>query len=343
MTNRQWLLKSRPEGHVTEAHFELREAPIPSPADGEFLVRTLYVSFDPAMRGWMNEDPGYVPPIGLGSVMGASGVGEVIESRHQAYRSGDIVVGMLGWQEYALVGDGGPFSAQRIDAEHPLSYYLGILGGTGLTAYFGLLGVGQPAAGETVVVSGAAGATGSVAAQIAKIKQCRVIGIAGGQEKCRCLIDELGLDAAIDYKTEDVSARLGELCPDGINIYFDNVGGSTLEAAVGHMALHGRIPLCGMISGYNAEHPAPGPHNLFLLITKRIRMEGFLILDYLDRFDDGRRELSAWLASGQLKAIEDIQEGFERIPETFLRLFRGANIGKQVLKIADPSGTQERA
>ena len=325
---------------MTEAHFELREAPIPSPGDGEFLVRTLYVSFDPAMRGWMNEDPGYVPPIELGSVMRASGVGEVTESRHPSYKVGDIVGGLLGWQEYALVGEGGPFSAQPINPEHPLPSYLGVLGGTGLTAYFGLLGVGQPKAGETVVVSGAAGATGSVAAQIAKIKQCRVIGIAGGQEKCRCLIDDLGLDAAIDYKTEDVATRLGELCPDGIDIYFDNVGGPTLEAAIDHMALHGRIPLCGMISGYNAEQPSPGPRNLFRLITKRIRMEGFLILDYFDRFDEGRRELSAWLASGQLKPLEDVQEGFEQIPSTFLRLFRGANIGKQVLKIADRSATE---
>jgi hypothetical protein len=339
MMNRQWLLQSRPQGQVTEAHFECREAPLPSPKDGEFVVRTLYVSFDPAMRGWMNEDPGYMPPIALGSVMGASGVGEIVESRHQGYRVGDIVVGMLGWQEYALIGEGGPFAAQRIDAEHPLPSYLGILGGTGLTAYFGLLDVGQPTPGDTVVVSGAAGATGSVAAQIAKIKKCRVIGIAGGPAKCRCLTDDLGLDAAIDYKSENVGARLGELCPDGINVYFDNVGGSTLEAAIDHMALHGRIPLCGMISGYNAEQ-SPGPHNLFLLIAKRIRMEGFLIPDYFDRFEVGRRELSEWLAAGQLKALEDVQEGFENIPSTFLRLFQGANLGKQVLKMADPSATE---
>ena len=339
MMNRQWLLKSRPQGQVTEAHFERREAPLPSPKDGELVVRTLYVSFDPAMRGWMNEDPGYMPPIPLGSVMGASGVGEVIESRHQNYQVGDIVVGMLGWQEYALIGEGGPFAAQKIDPEHPLPSYLGILGGTGLTAYFGLLDVGKPTPGDTVVVSGAAGATGSVAAQIAKIKQCRVIGIAGGAAKCRCLTDDLGLDAAIDYKSENVGARLGELCPDGINVYFDNVGGSTLEAAIDHMALHGRIPLCGMISGYNAEQSPPGPRNLFLLIAKRIRMEGFLIPDYFDRFEVGRRELSEWLAGGQLKALEDVQEGFENIPSTFLRLFQGANLGKQVLKLADPSAT----
>ncbi len=325
---------------MTEAHFEFRETPLPSPKNGEFAVRTLYVSFDPAMRGWMNEDPGYMPPIALGSVMGASGVGEVIESRHKDYPVGDIVIGMLGWQEYALIGGGGPFAAQRIDPEHPLPSYLGVLGGTGLTAYFGLLEVGQPTAGETVVVSGAAGATGSVAAQIAKIKQCRVIGIAGGPAKCRCLTEDLGLDAAIDYKAENVAARLGELCPDGINVYFDNVGGPTLEAAIDHMALHGRIPLCGMISGYNATQSPPGPHNLFQLIAKRIRMEGFLIPDYFDRFEVGRRELSEWLASGQLKALEDVQEGFENIPSTFLRLFQGANLGKQVLKIADPSATE---
>ena len=188
-----------------------------------------------------------------------------------------------------------------------------------------------------MVVSGAAGATSSVAAQIGKIKQCRVIGIAGGPAKCEWLTGELGLDAAIDYKTEDVGARLGVLCPDGVGIYFDNVGGHILETAIGHMALGGRIPLCGMISGYNAEQPQPGPRNLFLLIARRIRMEGFLVMDYADRFEEARRELSAWLASGQLTSREDVQEGFENIPSTFLRLFSGANLGKQVLKVADPS------
>jgi NADPH-dependent curcumin reductase CurA len=213
---------------------------------------------------------------------------------------------------------------------------MSVLGGTGVTGYFGLLEVGQAKAGETVVVSGAAGATGSVAVQIAKIKGCRAIGIAGGQAKCRVLIDELGIDGAIDYKNENVGERLSELCPKGVDVYFDNVGGKLLETMITHMALRGRIAISGMISGYNAETPPPGPANLFELVTKRLRMEGFLVMDYAARFDEARRELESWLASGRLKALVDVQEGFENIPKTFLRIFSGANLGKQVLKIADP-------
>ena len=336
MPNRQWRLVSRPKGQVTEANFGFHEGAIPSLQGGELLVRTLYVSFDPAMRGWMDEDPGYMPPIAIGTVMGASGVGQVTEPRHPSFARGDVVAGMLGWQDYTVCGGGGPFGVQRIEGQHPFPWYLGVLGGTGLTAYFGMLNVGRPKEGDTVVVSGAAGATGSVAAQIVKIKQCRVIGIAGGSAKCRWLTDELGLDSAIDYKSEDVGSRLGTLCPDGIDIYFDNVGGQIFETAIGHMALRGRVPLCGMISGYNANQPPPGPHNLFLLIARRIRLEGFLVMDYGDHFEEARKELSTWLASGQLKSREDVQEGFENIPSTFLRLFSGANIGKQVLKLADP-------
>ena len=337
MTNRQWRLVSRPKGQVTETNFDSHKVAMPSPKDGELLVRTLYVSFDPAMRGWMSENPGYMPPIQLGTVMLASGIGQVTESRNPGFGRGDFVFGMLGWQDYAVcAGDGGPFGVHKIEPTHPLPSYLGVLGGTGLTGYFGMLDLAHPKAGETVVVSGAAGATGSVAAQIGKIKQCRVIGIAGGPAKCEWLTGELGLDAAIDYKAEDVGARLGALCPDGVDIYFDNVGGGILETVIGHMALGGRIPLCGMISGYNAEQPQPGPRNLFLLIARRVRMEGFLVMDYADRFEEARRELSAWLASGQLTSREDVQEGFENIPSTFLRLFSGANLGKQVLKVADP-------
>ncbi len=334
--NRQWRLASRPTGMATETDFVYREEAKPTIDDGQFLVRVLYVSFDPAMRGWMTDDPGYVPPIEIGSVMRASGLGQVIESRHEEFAAGEIVAGPFGWQDYTVCDGREPRSVQRVDPVHPLSSYLGVLGGTGLTAYFGMLDVAKPKAGDTVLVSGAAGATGSIAAQIAKLQQCRVIGIAGGTPKCKWLTDELGLDAAIDYKSDDVDARLGELCPKGVDVYFDNVGGSVLETVLDHMAVWGRVALCGMISGYNAEQPPAGPRNLFLVITRRIRMEGFLIPDYAPRFNEARRALSAWLASGKITAREDIQEGFENIPSTFLRLFHGANIGKQLLKIADP-------
>ena len=224
----------------------------------------------------------------------------------------------------------------KITAGHPLPDYLGVLGGIGLTAHLGLLHVAKIASGETVLISGAAGATGSTAAQIAKLKGCRVIGIAGGPAKCRWLMEELQLAAAIDYKSEDVAARLGELCPAGVDVYFDNVGGRILEAAISRMALRGRIALCGMISGYNDATPTPGPANLFEMVTRRIRMEGFLVMDFAPLFADARRDLETWLAAGQLKSYVDVQEGFENIPKTFMRIFTGENIGKQMLKIAEP-------
>ena len=332
--NRQWRLVARPDGMVQTSDFECREAPVPVVGEGDYLLRTLYVSVDPAQRGWMNEDPGYMPPIPLGEVMRGGTLSEVVESRHPGHAVGDIVSGFFGWQEYAL-GSSGLMGGQTITPEHPLPRYLGVLGGTGLTAYFGLLDVGQAKAGQTVLVSGAAGATGSVAAQIAKIKGCRVIGIAGGAEKCAWLTGDLGLDAAIDYKHEDVSERLDALCPDGVHVYFDNVGGAILESAIAHMAQDGRIACCGMIAGYNDAEPQPGPNNLFLLIARRITMAGFLVPDFASRFEEARRELSAWLASGKLQAREDVQEGFEQVPATFLRLFSGRNVGKQVLKVAD--------
>jgi len=335
--NRQWILASRPAGMVSEANFQYREVQLPRPADGEFLVRVLYVSFDPAMRAFLNARPGYASPQPVGDVMRASAIGQVVESQAPDFHPGDLIVGNFGWQDYAVSSGLGPYPPMKVPSTHPPPAYLGVLGGTGLTAYFGMLEVGKPQAGETVVVSGAAGATGSIAAQIAKLQGARVIGIAGGATKCGWLTGELKLDAAIDYRTERVAERLRELCPDGIHVYFDNVGGEILEIAIDQMATWGRIALCGMISSYNAAEPPPGPRNLFTLIARRVRMEGFLILDYAPRFSAARRELSAWLAQGKLKAREDLQEGFENIPRTFLRLFSGENIGKQLLKIADPA------
>jgi NADPH-dependent curcumin reductase len=319
---------------VTPDDFKYAEEPAPAPGENQCLVRTLYVSFDPAMRAFLHDRPSYVPPQPIGEVMRAGAVGQVVESRGPGLQPGDLVVGGFGWQDYAAVPTA---AAMKVAGNRPLPDYLGVLGGIGLTAYFGLMRVAKIAPGETVLVSGAAGATGSTTAQIAKLKGCRTIGIAGGPVKCRWLLDELQLDGAIDYKNEDVAARIAELCPNGVDVYFDNVGGKVLEAAIGRMALRGRIALCGMISGYNDAQPTPGPANLFEMVTRRIRMEGFLVMDDAPQFPEARRELEAWLAAGQLKSYVDVQEGFENIPKTFMRIFTGANVGKQVLKIADPS------
>jgi NADPH-dependent curcumin reductase CurA len=336
LVNRQWRLLRRPTGMVSAADFGLHEEPVRRPADGELLVRTLYVSFDPAMRAFLNDRPSYVPPQPVGQVMRAGAIGQIAESRVAGYAAGEFLTGAFGWQEYANVPADQLRGVGKIVPRHPLPAYLGILGGTGLTGYFGLLEVGRPQPGDTVVISAAAGASGSSAAQIAKLKGLRTIGIAGGPEKCRWLIDELRLDGAIDYKSEDVGARLTALCPQGINVYFDNVGGRLLETAIAHMARRGRIVLCGMISVYNDAQPQPGPSNLFELVARSVRMEGFLGFDFADKFESARREMETWVDAGQLRNFADVQEGFENIPKTFLRIFTGANIGKQMLKIADP-------
>ncbi len=359
--NRQWLLASRPRGAVAEADFSYREEPCPSIGDGQFLVRTLYVSVDPGLRGWLTSSPEYlsqaldlyldalfvtrgqmtVPPeysapLPIGSVMCGPALGQVVESRHPEFAVGDFVTGLLGWQDYCA-SNGTRVPIFRFKRVHPLPRYLGVLGNNGMTAYFGMLDVARPREGETVLVSGAAGATGSIAAQIAKLQRCRVIGIAGGKEKRRWLTEELGLDGAIDYKSEDLDVRLKELCPGGINVYFDNVGGRTLEIVLDHMATWGRIALCGAISDYNHGASRTGPANLAHLATRRIRMEGFLAPDYSPRYREARRQLSAWLATGALKSYEQIHEGFENIPRAFLGLFRGANTGKAMVKLADPA------
>jgi len=335
--NRQWLLATRPAGMVKETDFAYRESSIPALQNGEFLVRNLYISFEPAMRGWMRDLPGYIAPVQIGEVMRAPGVGQVVESRHPIFNPGDFVHGSFGWQDYmATSGSDIMMPVRKISPGLSLTIPLSVLGLNGLTAYFGLLDVGRPQAGETVVVSGAAGATGSVAGQIAKIKECRVIGIAGGSEKCRWLTREAGFDAAIDYKSEQVQERLAKLCLSGINIFYDNVGGEILDAALAHIALKARVVLCGAISRYNEETPSPGPKNYLNILIQRARMEGFIVLDYAPRFDAALKELTGWVTAGKIKFKEDIQEGFENIPKTFLRLFDGKNFGKQLLKIADP-------
>lgn len=333
--NRQWRLAVRPEGLVGDEHFHWTEEPVPElTADGQVLVRTLMLSCDPAQRGWMARDT-YVPAVGIGEVMRAFGVGRVVASRHPDHAPAELVQGVLGWQDYALLDATSDARLSPVPPEVPIPLAMSVFGITGLTAYFGLLDVGQPKAGETVVVSGAAGATGSVAGQIARLKGCRVVGIAGGPEKCGWLVDEARFDAAVDYRSEDVRARLGELCPNGIDVFFDNVGGTILDAALAHLAFRGRVVLCGAIASYNRTQPAPGPRNYINLLLQRGRMEGFIILDSLHRAGEAIAELGPWVRSGELTVQVDIQEGLEHAPRTLRRLFTGENRGKQLLKVAD--------
>jgi len=331
--NRRWLLARRPVGMVEVGDFRFDEAPCPEPAEGEVLVALRWLAFDPAMRGWMEDRDSYLPPVGIGEVMRGGGVGEVVASGHPDHPVGELVQGFFGWQEYALVGDSAVAGLSRVPSGVPPTLVLSVLGITGLTAWFGLYDIGKPQKGETVVVSGAAGATGSVAAQLAKLEGCRVIGIAGGAVKCAWLRDQAGLDAVVDYKAENVAARLRELCPKGIDIYFDNVGGEILDAALARLALRARVVMCGGISGYNEKEPPPGPRNLMNVIIQRARMQGFIVLDYAPRFGEAVGELAAHVREGRIAYLEDIQHGIENAPGTFLRLFDGSNQGKQLLEI----------
>ena len=333
-TNKQWALAKRPHGMISESNWKLQEAPVPQLADGEALVQTLYLSCDPTQRGWMEDRPSYMPPVGIGEVMRAGSVGRVIESRSPLLAPGDCVEGMAGWQQYSVVKAGGPFGATKLPAGLDPKLLMGVLGVTGLTAYFGLLDLGKPKAGETVVVSGAAGATGSIAGQIARIQGCRVIGIAGGPDKCAWLTKEARFDAAIDYKHENVSARLRQLAPQGVDVYFDNVGGPILDAVLEQIRMRARVVLCGGISAYNEVEPPPGPRNLKNHVIQRGRMEGFSVIDYAARFAEGREALKRWVDAGELAHQEDIVAGIERAPEALLRLFSGKNLGKQLVQVA---------
>ena len=331
--NRQWILASRPAGEIEDGTFELRTGPVPEPKDGEILVRNLYLSFDPTQRGWINDAPGYVEPVQIGEVMRAGSVGRVEVSHHPDFAEGDMVAGAFGWQDYAISDGTGLMAPRKLPPVMEPTHALSVYGITGLTAYFGMLDIGEPKEGETVVVSGAAGATGSVAGQIAKIKGCRVIGIAGGPEKCGWLTSEANFDEAIDYKSEDVAARLHELCPNGVDVYFDNVGGDTLDAVLANLALKARVVLCGAIStGYTTEAPT-GPSNYLALLLQRARMEGFIILDYAERFPEAVMQLAQWVGEGRIVFQEDLQHGLENAPATLKRLFNGQNRGKQLLEI----------
>ncbi len=327
-------MASHPDGALKDDDFELVDAPVPEPADGEALVRTLYLSLDPAIRVWMNGIDTYVPGIHVGDVMRAGGLGEVVHSRNAAYTEGDLVFGMMQWSEYCIAR-AGPDGMMTLPRQEPITAFLSVLGVTGLTAYFGMFDVAQPKEGETVVVSGAAGAVGSVAGQIGKIIGCRVVGIAGGPEKCAWITDELGFDAWIDYKSEDVAARLRETCPDGIDVFFDNVGGEILDAVLGQINLHARIALCGAISQYDTAELSPGPRNFLNLIPQRGRVEGFILLDYRDRFVDAILQLGQWVQEGRIRYAEDIVDGLENAPAAFRRLFSGENTGKLIVKVAE--------
>jgi NADPH-dependent curcumin reductase len=331
--NHQFRLAARPVGQVKRTDFDYVAEAARSPGDNEVLVKTLYLSLDPAMRGWMNEGKSYIPPVQLGEVMRAGGVGRVLESKHPKFNVGDYVSGSLGVQEYATLDGKG---LTKVDpAVAPLPVFLGTLGMPGMTAYFGLLDIGKPQPGETVVVSGAAGAVGTVVGQIAKIKGCRVVGIAGGRQKCDFLTQDLGFDAAIDYKSEDLKKALREHCPQGVNVYFDNVGGDILDTVLTQLARKARIVICGAISQYNSTTGVKGPANYLSLLVNRASMTGMVVFDYADRYAEAGREMAGWLESGQLKTREDIVSGLETFPDTLLKLFTGENFGKLVIKVAD--------
>ncbi|WP_416311394.1 NADP-dependent oxidoreductase [Pseudomonas sp. W03] len=329
--NRQFQLAQRPVGAATRDTFAYVETAVGEPGPGQILVQNQYLSLDPAMRGWMNDAKSYIAPVAIGDVMRALGVGKVIASQHPDFKVGDEVNGALGVQDYF---HGEPKGFYKVDSQRaPLPLYLSALGMTGMTAYFGFLDVGQPQAGDTVVVSGAAGAVGSVVGQIAKIKGCRVVGIAGGADKCRYLVEELGFDGAIDYKAEDVNAGLKRECPKGVNVFFDNVGGDILDAVLARLAPKARVVICGAISQYNNKEAVRGPANYLSLLVNRARMEGMVVMDYANRFPEGFKDMATWIAEGKLKSKEDIVEGLETFPETLAKLFSGENFGKLVLKV----------
>ncbi len=333
LLNHKFELAARPIGMPKRTDWNYKEEPVREPGDGELLVKVIYISLDPAMRGWMNDSKSYVPPVGIGEVMRALGLGRVVASKHPGFAPGDYVYGVLGVQEFAIT-DGKVLT--KVDpAIAPLPVYLGALGMPGMTAYFGLLEVGQPKPGETVVVSAAAGAVGMVAGQIAKIKGSRAVGIAGGAEKCRYVVEDLGFDAAIDYKADDVRKVLRQHCPNGVDVYFDNVGGDILDIVLAQLARGARVAICGAISQYNNTTPIKGPSNYLSLLVNRASMKGFLVFDYAARYGEAAREMAGWMAAGRLKTREDIVEGFDKFPETLLKLFKGENTGKLILKVAD--------
>ncbi|MEM1021313.1 MAG: NADP-dependent oxidoreductase [Pseudomonadota bacterium] len=340
MENTRVLLKQRPAGIPKADDFAWVTEPLPEPGREQILIRNIYCSLDPAQRGWMDDAESYFPPIELGESIRATTVGQVAASNHPDYQPGDYVVALTGVEHYAVADAVGFTSKVDPSIVRSLTNYLSILGAVGLTAYFGLLEVGKPKAGETVLVSGAAGAVGSLVGQIAKLQGCRAVGIAGGPEKCKRLTDVYGFDTAVDYRGKDVptlAADIKAACPDGVDVYFDNVGGDVLDAALANINDNARLPLCGMISQYNATEPVPGPTNVWQLIAKTARMEGFLIRDFLDKFPEGIGQMAQWIAEDKLVFQEHVDEGIENFLTSFNRLFSGDHNGKLILQIAPES------
>jgi NADPH-dependent curcumin reductase CurA len=334
LANRQILLRRRPGGLVQPDDTELVTAPAPEPAEGEALVRTTYVGLDAAVRTWLNDQPGYLPPVQLGEVIRAAGIGEVVSSRCKAYEVGDVITTLTGFQEYVIVRD--DVFSTPITGESDQLAIMSVYGPTGATAYIGMMDVGRPQPGDTVVVSAAAGATGSVAGQIAKIAGARVVGIAGGPEKCRAVVEDFGFDACIDYKNDDIVAALKGHCPKRVNVYFDNVGGPILDAVLGRLAMNARVVMCGVISSYlTGEHP--GPANYVNLLSKTATMQGFNALDQWGRFDEAFAALRQWEHEGRIKARQTIFEGIESCVDALNGLFTGANIGKMLVKLSEPT------
>ena len=331
--NKQLLLRKRPLGLPNKDTWELVETNIPQPKDGEILVQCEYVSLDPAMRGWINAGKSYIAPVELNDVMRAGGVGRIIESNHPDFKAGEYVYGQTGIQQY-IVTEGKGW--HKVDPSlAPLPMYLGTLGMPGMTAYFGILEVGELKEGDAVLVSGAAGAVGSIVGQIAKIKNCKVIGIAGGTDKCKYIVDELGFDGAIDYKKDNIASKLKEYFPNGIDVYFDNVGGIILEHALSKLAMHARIVICGAISQYNNTTPIKGPSNYLSLLVNRASMKGMVVFDYAKDYQKAGMQMGQWMMQGKLKSKEDVYEGIENFHDTFLRLFSGDKMGKLVLKVSE--------
>ncbi|PKQ01439.1 MAG: NADP-dependent oxidoreductase [Alphaproteobacteria bacterium HGW-Alphaproteobacteria-12] len=330
--NRQFRLKTRPTGRIETSNFDFVEESIPEPGPGEALVRVLYLSLDPTNRIWMSDMDQYMPPVGIGEVMRGGGVGIVVKSNSARYKEGDHVSGLTGWQDYCIADEGlRAMSVLPKGLPVGLPVMLGACGMTGLTAYFGLLDLGRPKPGETVVVSAAAGAVGSVVGQIAKIKGCRAVGIAGGPDKCRHIVEDLGFDAAIDYKRDDWREQLAAATPDGIDVNFENVGGEIMEAVMARMNLFSRMPLCGMISGYNTGEPMRGDFSPILM--RRIELRGFIVIDFMEKFAEGAMQLAQWVVEGKLKHRETIVDGLENAPVAVNKLFDGGNIGKLVVKL----------
>jgi len=331
--NRQMVLRRRPVGLVHDADFELITTPLPALAEGEALMRTMYLGMDATVRTWLNRGEGYLPAVEIGEVVRSSGIGRIVATKSAAFNIGDVAYSLPGWQDYAIVRDDA--FTTRIDEPGDLRSMMSVFGATGAAAYFGLTDIGRPEPGQTVVVSAAAGATGSLVGQIAKIMGCRVVGIAGTDAKCAWVVDELGFDGCINHRTADLARELTELCPDRVDVYFDNVGGIVLDAVLGRLAMHGRVVLCGAISVYNDQGRPPGPSNYLNLISRRGRMEGFITMDYWDRFPECFDQMHEWASAGLLRWREDIFDGLEQAPLALNALFTGANIGKVIVQLAD--------